>query len=142
MEAEVPLGDLGTYPVSMLPKAFCFDHYLHLRADLFSPRGSLAGPPPPSDAPRLAAAVDWVEAALPQQNAELVASLPGSVEIALDGPAARLLRLGAGEPTAQIRSDAASFLLWITHRATWEESGVTASGDEHQLAIAQRLRVF
>ena len=34
---EVPLGDLGTYHASLLPNAFAFDHYTHIRADLFPP---------------------------------------------------------------------------------------------------------
>jgi uncharacterized protein (TIGR03083 family) len=142
VESEVPLGDLGTYPAHVLPKAFCFDHYLHIRSDLFSPRGSLAGPPPSSDALRLAVAVDWTEAALPQQNAELIGSLKGSVAITLDGPAPRLLRIGAGHPTAAVTSDAASFLRWITHRASWAESGAKTDGDGHDLALVQQLRVF
>src|ERR1700734_2409027 len=28
--AELPLGDLGTYPLTTLPAAYCFDHYLHI----------------------------------------------------------------------------------------------------------------
>jgi uncharacterized protein (TIGR03083 family) len=142
MDVEVPLGDLGTYPASALPNAYCFDHYVHIREDLFAPRGSLAGPPPSSDAIRFAPVLGWVEAALPQQNAELLASLEGSVEIALDGPEPRRMRFGSGEPAATVRSPAASFVRWITQRATWDECGVEAAGDERQLAIARRIRVF
>src|SRR5271169_319978 len=47
LDIEVPLGDLGTYPAAVLPTAYSFDHYTHIRADLFPPRGSLAGEPPP-----------------------------------------------------------------------------------------------
>ena len=46
---ELPLGDLGTYPASALANAFAFDHYIHIRADLFAPAGPLTGPVPPSD---------------------------------------------------------------------------------------------
>ncbi len=35
---ELALGDFGTYPARVLPLAFCFDHYTHIRADLFAPR--------------------------------------------------------------------------------------------------------
>lgn len=55
---EVPLGDLGTYPARVLPTAFCFDHYLHIRADMFAPRGPLTGEPPRSDELRLMPALD------------------------------------------------------------------------------------
>ena len=44
------LGDFGSYPASLLPSAYSFDHYTHIRADLFAPRGPLPGPPPPSGA--------------------------------------------------------------------------------------------
>ena len=42
---ELPLGDLGTYPASALANAFAFDHYTHIRIDLFAPRGPLAAEP-------------------------------------------------------------------------------------------------
>ena len=40
-DAPVPLGDLGTYPLSVIPTAYNFDHYVHIREDLSAPRGSL-----------------------------------------------------------------------------------------------------
>src|SRR5215467_4282331 len=54
IDMAVPLGDLGTYPAALLPAAYSFDHYTHIRADLYGPRGPLRGAPPPSDAERLA----------------------------------------------------------------------------------------
>jgi uncharacterized protein (TIGR03083 family) len=139
---EVPLGDLGTYPASILPNAFSFDHYTHLRADLFSPRGPLTGEPPPSDELRLAPALDWIGAALPQQNTEALASLSGTVEIDLSGPGARTIRLGSGKAVARVHSDSAAFIRWITQRATWEETAVDATGDDGDLAVARTWRVF
>jgi hypothetical protein len=139
---ELPLGDLGTYPASILPNAFSFDHYTHIRADLFSPRGPLTGKPPPSDELRLVPALDWIVAALPQQNSGPLASFTGAVEIVLSGPGARTIRLAAGGAVVQITSDAASFVRWITQRATWEELGVKAEGDGRDLAMARKLRVF
>ncbi len=68
VDFEMPLGDLGTYPARILPAAYCFDHYTHIRADLFAPRGPLSGPPPPSDELRLLPTMDWIEAALLQQK--------------------------------------------------------------------------
>src|ERR1039457_4578432 len=108
---ELALGDLGTYPAFVLPNAFSFDHYTHIRADLFAPRrpltdqpppsdnlrpkphldstraplaprGPLTDQPPPSDELRLTPALDWIEAALPQQNAGPFGSLTGTIEIA------------------------------------------------------------
>jgi uncharacterized protein (TIGR03083 family) len=141
-EFEVPLGDLGTYPASTLASAFAFDHFVHIRSDLFAPRGPLTGPPPPADALRLGPALDWVEAALSQQNADALAALGASVEIDLRGPGARLLRIGPGSAGSLVRSDSAAFVWWITQRTTWEESGVESSGDEGDLALIRSLHVF
>ncbi len=139
---EVPLGDLGTYPASVLPNAFSFDHYIHIRADLFSPRGPLTGEPPPADELRLVPTIDWIEAALPQQNAELLASLGGTVDLVLDGPGGGAIHLGAGDRGAEIRSSTPSFVRWITQRAGWEGEGVETSGDKGLLDIARELKVF
>jgi len=139
---ELPLGDLGTYPASALGNAFAFDHYTHIRADLFAPRGPLPGPPPASDEVRLTPALDWVAAALPQQNADRVASLGGSVECVLTGPGARTITVGSGAASARVQSDSAAFVRWITHRGTWDELGVEATGDPADLATLRQLRVF
>jgi uncharacterized protein (TIGR03083 family) len=137
-EFLVPLGDLGTYPASRLASAFAFDHFLHIRSDLFAPRGPLTGTPPPSDQLHLGPVLDWIEAALPQQNAELLAGLHSAVEIDLHGPGARLFRLGPGEAATLVRSDTLSFVRWVT----WHAAGVESSGNESDLAITRSLRVF
>jgi uncharacterized protein (TIGR03083 family) len=144
VDLEVPLGDLGTYPARMLPAAYCFDHYTHIRADLFVPRGPLAGPRPPSDELRLLPTLDWIEAALPQQNRPLVDGLSGPVEIVIDGLAGRTMRLGpANRPvSARVRSDADACVRWITQRATWEQVGAKAEGDGDSLADIRGLKVF
>jgi uncharacterized protein (TIGR03083 family) len=139
---ELPLGDLGTYPASMVPYAFAFDHYTHIRADLFAPRGPLTGSPPPSDELRLAPTLEWIAAAIAQQNPEIVGSLAGVLALEVTGPGARTIRVGSGDEVARVRSEAAPFVRWVTQRATWEESGVVATGDEQALAAATGLRVF
>ena len=141
--AEVPLGDLGSYPAGILPTAFCFDHYAHTRLDLFPPRGPLATEPPPAGALTFGPALDWAQAALPQQNREVLAGLTGPVEVVISGPGARAIRLGPpGDPVASISSGAGSFLRWVTQRGTLEEAGAEVSGDARQLAVARKLRVF
>jgi uncharacterized protein (TIGR03083 family) len=140
---EVPLGDLGTYPANVVPKAFCFDHYTHIRCDLFPPRGPLAGEPPPPDELRLVPALDWIEAALTQQNQAAAGSLTGPVEIVVTGPAARTILLGpAGDPAASVRTGADAFVRWVTHRARWEDVGAETSGDEGLLGTLRTFRVF
>jgi uncharacterized protein (TIGR03083 family) len=71
LDAELPLGeDFGTYSTAVLPCAYAFDHYTHIRADLFAPRGPLIGEPPPSDELRIGPALDWIEAALPRADGD------------------------------------------------------------------------
>jgi uncharacterized protein (TIGR03083 family) len=142
LDLAVPLGDLGTYPAALVPAAYAFDHYTHIRADLFSPRGPLPGPPPPSDELRLVPALDWIEAALPQQNAGVLAALTGAVRISVTGPGARTIQVGRGEPVAEVSSDAPALVRWITQRGDWEQLGVKPCGDQRQLGLVAQLKVF
>jgi len=141
---EVPLGDLGTYQARILPTAFCFDHYTHIRADLFAPRGPLTGPPPPSDELRLAPALVWIEAALPQQNAAILEPVAGSADIVITGTAARTIRVGnpAGPASAAVRSSGDACVRWITQRGSWEDLGVHSEGDPRILSALRELKVF
>jgi uncharacterized protein (TIGR03083 family) len=140
LDLQIPLGDAGTYPAALLPNAFGFDHYTHIRADLFGPRGPLTGQPPVSDELRLAVALDWIEAALPQQNPDAVEA--GSYELQISGPAWRIITFGDGQAMATVSSDAESFVRWVTQRGSWEEFGVQAAGDEPALSSARKLKVF
>jgi len=140
LDLEVPLGDLGTYPASALPTAYGFDHYVHIRADLFPPRGPLDGAPPPSDELRLGTALDWVEAAIAQQNPAAAAA--GSYELGVLGPCARVIRFGTGRPVARISSDGQTLLRWVTKRGSWAELGVRPEGDEAAITAAGTLKVF
>src|SRR5271165_432009 len=126
LDLEMPLGDVGTYPLSALPSAFGFDHYTHIRADLFRPRGALDGKAPPSDELRVATALDWIEAALPQQNKAVAAA--GTFEFQISGTGARLISFGSGQAMATVKSDAPAFIRWVTQRGSWTELGVQAAG--------------
>jgi hypothetical protein len=137
---EVPLGDLGTYPAALLPAAYSFDHYAHIRADVFGPRGPLRGTPPPSDRDRVVPVLDWIEAALPQQNQ--AAAQACSIQLEVTGAGARSISFGSGQPAATVRSDAPSFVRWVTQRGNWAELGVQATGDASALAAARTLKVF
>jgi uncharacterized protein (TIGR03083 family) len=141
-DVEVPLGDVGTYPASIVPTAFAFEHYVHIRCDLFAPGGPLTGEPPASDDLRLAPTLDWIEAALPQQNSELLAGMDKAVEVRLTGAAGRTLRIGDVDATAQITCDSAAFVRWVTQRGSWESLGVDAQGDPAALEVVRRLNVF
>jgi uncharacterized protein (TIGR03083 family) len=144
---DVPLGDVGTYPAPAIANAFAFEHFVHLRYDLLSPGGPLSGEAP-SDDLRLAPTLDWIEAALPQQNPDLLARMGNAVEIRLDGChgfGGRTLRIGGADTApvaARISSDPAAFVRWVTQRGTWEALGVHADGDRSTCEIVRQLRVF
>lgn len=142
-EIDIPIGDVGTYPASVVPTTFVFESFVHTRYDLSPPDGPLEGDPPPADELRLAPALDWIEAALPQQNAHLLNDLPAGVEVRLDGLCGRTLQIGASsDATARVTSDSQAFVRWVTKRGTWEDLGVQAEGDPSSLDIVRRLRVF
>lgn len=141
-DVDVPLGDVGTYPASVVPTAYAFEHYVHIRYDLFPPDGPFGGEPPASDELRLEPTLDWIEAALPQQNSEVLDGLANAVEIRLTGVGKRDLRIGDGDTAGQINCDAAAFVRWVTQRGGWEDLGVDAHGDPSALEIMRRLSVF
>jgi hypothetical protein len=97
---------------------------------------------------RLAPTLDWIEAALPQQNADLLARMGNAVEINLDGShgvRGRTLRIGDSDVAAiaaLVSSDPEAFVQWVTQRGTWEALGVQAEGDRSTLEIVRQLRVF
>jgi uncharacterized protein (TIGR03083 family) len=140
LDLQLPLGDAGTYPAALVPAAYSFDHYTHIRADLFGPRGPLDGEPPPSDELRIGAALDWIEAALPQQNT--AAEPRATLEIEVTGPGGRVIAFGSGPAKATVTSDGPAFVRWVTQRASWPDVGVAAAGDEAALDVARKLRVF
>ncbi len=139
---EVPLGDLGTYQAQAIPTAYSFDHLVHIRMDLFAPRGPLAGPAPALDEVRLAPALDWAQAALPQQSKAAIEALPGSIEFVITGPGARTIKAGDGEPAGQVTLDAPSFLRSVTARADWTTDGIEISGASLTPAVLATLKVF
>jgi uncharacterized protein (TIGR03083 family) len=140
-ENEVSFGDLGAYPASMIPNSFAFDHYTHLRADLCGPHGPLDSAPPPSDELRLVPALDWIAAALPQQNADLIDSLTGALVIEVSGVAARTIAVGPGDEVARVDTDAVSLIRWVSHRDSWADLALVTQGDRASLEIARQLHV-
>ena len=79
-DTPMDLGDLGTYPMGMIANAFSFDHYTHLRADIFGPIGPI-GTAPEADALQLGPAMDWMVAGIPQMCTEALASVTSPVTL-------------------------------------------------------------
>ena len=96
LEVAVPMAEAGTYPAAVLPTAYAFDHYTHIRADLFPPRGPLEGEPPPADELRTAPRWTGSRPPLPQQNAQAAAEATLEIEVTAPRPADRLRR-GPGQ---------------------------------------------
>jgi len=130
-EEPIDLGDLGKHPTHMVPNAFAFDHFTHIRADVLGPLGPLATSAPPADALRLGAALDWMVAGIPQMNATALATVHGPVTLTLTGPAGRTVQLlGDGNPVASVTSSGFDFVLWGTQRRPWPQMAVEISGDQ------------
>jgi uncharacterized protein (TIGR03083 family) len=142
LDMDIPFSDFESYPASLVPLAFCFDHYTHIRFDLVTPRGSVDASPPPSDELRLGPTLDWIQAALPVQNPAALAALPGRVDLVVRGPGGRTLSAGAGDPVATVESDGPSFVRWVTQRGEWEDLGVKAEGSTAALEVARSLKVY
>ncbi len=145
VDLEVDLGDLGTYPARLLPLAYCFDHYTHIRADLFAPRGPLAGPAPDPDELRIVPTLAWIDAAVTQQNRPLLESAPfGAANIVITGTGGRTIVIGdpSSSVTATVQSDADTCVRWITQRASWDDLEVKSEGDPEVLEVLRRLKVF
>ncbi len=147
-DTPMDLGDLGTYPMGMIANAFSFDHYTHLRADIFGPIGPI-GTAPESDALRLGPAMDWMVAGIPQMCTEAVASIPSPVTLDLSGPGGRTVTFPADSPdgpeasVATVTTPTTDFVLWGTKRRDWRELDVALDGDvEIAAAFCDAIRVF
>ena len=147
-EFEVPLGDLGTYPASVISSAFAFDHFLHIRSDLFAPRGPLTAhprrPTSSTSGPRSTGSRPhcpnrtrrrWRASEPPWRSISM-----GRGAASSDSDPGEAASPGAA--ASRVRSDTASFVRWITQRTTWEAAGVDWAGHEGDLAIIRSLRVF
>src|SRR5262245_18084399 len=57
---QLPMGQLGTHPMSILPSVYLFDTYCHLRNDILQPHGPIDRDEPPRDEQRLRPTVEWM----------------------------------------------------------------------------------
>lgn len=135
IEDPIDLGDLGKHPTHLVANAYAFDHFTHIRADVLGPLGPLTASAPPADELRLAAALDWMVAGVPQMNSTALAAVRGPVSLLLTGPAGRTVQfLGDGDPVASVTSSGFDFVLWGTQRRPWREMAIEISGDQSAAA--------
>jgi uncharacterized protein (TIGR03083 family) len=105
-ETLLPMGELGTHPMAILPSTFLFDGYTHLRNDILTPNGSIDREQPPRDEQRLRPTIEWMLAGLPWMCADALAGVVDRpLELTLDGPgggtwtiASRSPKVGAPTP--------------------------------------------
>jgi uncharacterized protein (TIGR03083 family) len=138
----LPMGDLGTHPMSMTPNIFLFDSYCHLRNDILKPNGPIDRPEPPRDEKRLRPTLEWMLAGLPWMCASQLEFVDRPVNFVLTGVGGGTWRIGPGgdegrllvsegpaaDAAATITSDGHDFVSWGTKRRPWQDS-VQIDGD-------------
>jgi hypothetical protein len=155
-ETVLPLGDLGTHPMSIFASMFCFDNYTHLRHDILEPRGPVARPEPPRDPTRVGATIEWMLAGLPWMSEASLKVVDRPIVLVLTGPGGGTWTISSADDSgrvavtegvgadaaATITSDAHDFVAWATHRRPWAEC-VTIEGDEPYAAtVLDAIRIF
>ena len=142
-ETMLPMGDLGTHPMSIIPSTFLFDVYCHLRNDILQPNGPIDRPEPPRDEMRLAPTVEWMLAGLPWMcepqlsfvdrpiTLTLAGTGGGTWTIGPGGEDGRVLVSAGGSPdsAATVTSSTHDFVIWGTQRRPWSAL-TTITGDE------------
>lgn len=133
---QIPVAELGRFPLRMVPSAMVFDHHTHLRFDMAP---ALGRPAPGTDANRMAAVLEWMTAVLGNQlRTANPAWLDRPVALTLTGPGGGSWRIEPGgvltpgrtDPAAvHITAVAAEFPEWGTGRAGWRDRDVRIAGD-------------
>jgi len=143
-ETMLPMGELGTHPISILPSTFLFDGYTHLRNDILSPSGSIDRPQPPRDEMRLRPTIEWMLAGLPWMCADALGGIVDRpIVVELDGPGGGTWTIAPGgdegrvavregasrDAAATVHSTDHDFVIWGTRRAAWRDL-VKVEGDQ------------
>jgi uncharacterized protein (TIGR03083 family) len=132
-DTMLPMGDLGTHPMAIMPSTFLFDVYCHLRNDILKPNGPIDRPEPARDEKRLAPTIEWMLAGLPWMCAEQLAFVDKPVTLVLTGAGGGTWTIGPGGDegrvlvregsspgaVATITSDSHDFVIWGTQRRPW-----------------------
>ncbi len=121
----LPMGELGTHPMSMLASTFLFDCYCHLRHDILSPTGPIERPEPPRDEMRLRPTVEWMVAGLPWMCSDALGFVDRPVAVHLVGP---------GETTFTINPIGAEGRVVVTNGAA-DGAAATATSSDHDFVV-------
>ena len=132
-ETLLPMGDLGTHPMALMPSTFVFDGYCHLRNDILRPNGPIDRPEPPRDDMRLQPTVEWMLAGLPWMCASQLAFVDRPITLTLEGTGGGTWTIGPGgdegrvlvrdgaatDAVAGVTSSTHDFVIWGTQRRPW-----------------------
>jgi len=141
-ETLLPMGDLGTHPMAIMPCTFLFDNYCHLRNDILKPNGPVVRSQPPRDEMRLAPTIEWMLAGLPWMCADQLAFVDTPITLVLTGVGGGSWSIGPGGEdgrvlvtvgtadgsVANVISDTHDFVVWGTQRRPWNTLA-TIDGD-------------
>ncbi|WP_227983699.1 maleylpyruvate isomerase N-terminal domain-containing protein [Nocardia spumae] len=135
---RIPIGELGWYPLDLIPAMLIFDWHTHLRHDI-APALDLA--PPSTDPLRMHAIATWLAVLLERSHREALAWLDAPVAITLTGPGGGTWRIeprggrlrvrpgAAAGAAAHIAALALEFPQWATRRLPWRACAVAITGD-------------
>jgi uncharacterized protein (TIGR03083 family) len=141
-DTMLPMNDLGTHPMAIIPCTFLFDAYCHLRNDILKPNGPIERPEPPRDEMRLQPIVEWMLAGLPWMCTKQLAFVDRPINLALTGFGGGTWSIGPGgedsrvlvsegaavDAVATVTSDTHDFVIWGTQRRPWAQL-TTITGD-------------
>lgn len=131
----VPLLDLGSYPLSILPDVVAFDHYCHVYVDVLAPHGPVERDCGVVDDDILRPAIGWMLLGLPQMQGPDLDVLRVPFVLDLVGPGGGTWLLTPAGPEGPItvaathivpevtvvRSETTDFVRWATQRAPWRD---------------------
>lgn len=142
--ARIPLGELGYFPLRLMPSTAIFDWHVHLRHDIAP---ALGRPGPPTDESRMTAVVEWLTALLQQSHQQQLSWLREPIALTLRGQGGgswiieprtnrakfRVRQCEGDRAAAHIAGRTEDFPVWATTRKPWRECDVAITGDD-QLA--------
>src|SRR5207237_2507225 len=118
-ETPLPMGELGTHTMSILPSTFLFDAYCHLRHDVLAPTGPIDRPQPPRDEQRIRPTVEWMLAGLPWMcAAALDPVVQRPVVLELSGPGGGAWTIAPGIERVSVTRGVADGGAAIVHSTT------------------------
>ena len=135
---RVPAGELGWYPLQLVPAMILFEWHTHVRYDIVP---ALGRPTPATDARRMTAILIWLTTLLERSHREALSWLEAPVALTLTGPGGGTWRLEprggrlrvrpgrAAGSAAHIAAMSMEFPQWSTRRVPWRACAVAVTGD-------------